>query len=508
MVSKELKFTILGKEEKYLINIPCNVMMLNNIFKAFGKELRIVGGFIRDVIKGDLINQSSTDIDFVTSATIEEVLIIEQKLLFLLNDTKANYRVKNFNQYYIGDNIFSEIKKFKVIPTGVKYGTVTFVINDDCYEVTSLRSEGGYMDGRRPDHIQYTPSFEEDAMRRDFCINALYYSIEENKIYDYFGGLDDIANSRLAFIGNPIKRINEDYLRILRFMRFLIIFANDFTSKSAIDACSSNSFLLQNLSMERIRDEIDKMILTPFLRVSYNNGVYINRMHDIFVIMYESSMFSYIYKKEIKFNRFLFDRLGIVLTNIIFDNDGMIFKQYQNNYVDKPSLSKNLIIKLIYNFTFFYSDISAINSSKRDISQAKELANRSELDPNFINLDSNFPSNEDYRKLIELRFSKKEVNQLISMRNFYLLLLNSDYKYIYDIMRYYCYRYYSDSTYILYIIIFFLFIKQMDISSYENNSLLDKERLIQFFDYRYNKSPITAKDILGLNIEKSSPHYL
>ena len=187
---------------------------------------RLVGGCVRDA----LINKQVHDIDIATTLKPLEVI----KLL--------------------------ESNNITALPTGLKYGTVTAIVEKESFEITTLRQDIE-CDGRWS-KVAFTSSFEEDAMRRDFTINALSYSIEEEIIYDYFGGLNDLANRKVVFINDAQKRIEEDYLRILRFFRFSSYYADDFDA-TALDACNINAHNLARLSRERINAEFDKILLAP-----------------------------------------------------------------------------------------------------------------------------------------------------------------------------------------------------------------------------------------------------
>lgn len=149
----------------------------------------------------------------------------------------------------------------KVVPTGITHGTVTAVIDHRPVEITTLRSDIS-TDGRRAT-IAYTDDWREDAARRDFTINALYADPATNTIYDYFGGLDDLANRRVRFIGDPSQRIAEDHLRILRYFRFLARFGALPPDEAAYAACRVNANSLMALSRERIADELLKLLALP-----------------------------------------------------------------------------------------------------------------------------------------------------------------------------------------------------------------------------------------------------
>ena len=188
-----------------------------------GFEAYIVGGCVRDKLIGHEIN----DYDITTSALPEEIM-----------------------------SVFSD---YNVVPTGLKHGTITVIYNDTPYEITTFRVDGSYTDSRRPDSVRFTSSLEEDLARRDFSINAMAMDLRGN-LYDPFGGLDDLKKRIIRCVGNPENRFSEDALRILRAVRFastLSFEIEDKTSETALALCK----LLDNISRERCREELSKMIM-------------------------------------------------------------------------------------------------------------------------------------------------------------------------------------------------------------------------------------------------------
>jgi poly(A) polymerase len=151
-------------------------------------------------------------------------------------------------------------RKITVIPTGLKHGTVTVIFKNEKFEITTLRRDIS-TNGRHA-KVQFTDSFEEDAARRDFTINALSYCPFKEELYDYHNGIEDLQNQRVVFIGDPYKRIKEDFLRILRFFRFSCYYAKDL-DKASLEACSELKESLKLISRERIKSEFDKIILHP-----------------------------------------------------------------------------------------------------------------------------------------------------------------------------------------------------------------------------------------------------
>ncbi len=149
----------------------------------------------------------------------------------------------------------------KAVPTGLAHGTVTAVIGGKPVEVTSLRRDVA-TDGRRAT-IAYTDDWREDAARRDFTINALLADPATLEVVDYFGGEADLEARRVRFIGDPLTRIAEDHLRILRFFRFFARFGAGQPDREALDACAERANDLMALSRERIADELTKLLALP-----------------------------------------------------------------------------------------------------------------------------------------------------------------------------------------------------------------------------------------------------
>ncbi len=201
---------------------------------------RIIGGAVRDM----LLYQHSQDVDIATTLLPEMVI-----------------------KYLSSENI-------KVVPTGIKFGTVTAVIHGKHFEITTLRRDIK-CDGRHV-VVEFTDNFEEDALRRDFTINALSYCPFEHKIYDYYRGLKDLKSHRVRFIGHPRERILEDYLRILRFFRFSSCYASEI-DRDGYEACIALKDHLSRISRERINDEMNKWLtktdVSDGLQKMYDGGI-------------------------------------------------------------------------------------------------------------------------------------------------------------------------------------------------------------------------------------------
>lgn len=161
------------------------------------------------------------------------------------------------------DQVVERLKAagIKAVPTGIEHGTVTAISDGHPVEVTTLRRDVS-TDGRRAT-VAFTDDWAQDAARRDFTINALMADPLSGEVFDYFGGLADIDRRLVRFIGDPLQRIAEDHLRILRFFRFHARFGAGAPDAAALEACTQRANDLMALSRERIADELLKLLGVP-----------------------------------------------------------------------------------------------------------------------------------------------------------------------------------------------------------------------------------------------------
>ncbi|MDO8876692.1 MAG: CCA tRNA nucleotidyltransferase [Pseudolabrys sp.] len=198
---------------------------LLDVLDRDGEEARVVGGAVRNA----LIDTPIHEIDVATTAVPDDVV----------------RRVKAAG--------------FKAVPTGIEHGTVTVVIDKHPFEVTTLRTDVETY-GRHA-KVAFGRDWKEDAARRDFTINALSVT-RDGMVHDYTGGLDDLAVRRVRFIGDPHKRIAEDYLRILRFFRFHAVYGpGGHPDAEGLAACIAGRDGLDQLSRERVRMEMMKLLV-------------------------------------------------------------------------------------------------------------------------------------------------------------------------------------------------------------------------------------------------------
>lgn len=198
---------------------------LLGVLDGNGEEARVVGGAVRNA----LIGMPIAEIDVATTAVPDEVI---------KRVTAAG---------------------FKPVPTGIEHGTITVVIDKHPFEVTTLRQDVETY-GRHA-KVAFGRDWKTDAERRDFTINALS-ATRDGAVYDYVGGLDDLAARRVRFIGDPAKRIAEDYLRILRFFRFHAAYSDGgHPGAEGLAACIAGREGLAQLSRERVRMELMKLLV-------------------------------------------------------------------------------------------------------------------------------------------------------------------------------------------------------------------------------------------------------
>ena len=197
-----------------------------SLLACLGTRARFVGGCVRDALGA----QAPGDLDLATPDAPETVLA---KLA---------------------------AAGFKAIPTGLAHGTVTAVVQGRRFEITTLRRDVA-TDGRHAT-VEFTDDWAADAARRDFTINALSMDAQ-GRVYDYFGGCADLAARRVRFVGDAATRIAEDYLRVLRFFRFQARFGGPEPDAQALAACSAAAGRLKNLSAERVRGELFRLLEGP-----------------------------------------------------------------------------------------------------------------------------------------------------------------------------------------------------------------------------------------------------
>lgn len=205
-----------------MFSLPSYVTRAIALLEAAGHEAYVVGGAVRDILRGHAVN----DYDLTTSATPDEM-----KAVF---------------------------KDFRTVETGIAHGTLTVLIEDTPLEITTYRIDCGYTDLRHPDSVLFTRSLKEDAARRDFTVNAMAYHPSQG-VRDFFGGEADLKARVIRAVGDSERRFSEDALRILRALRFAAVL--DFTIEEGTQrAMRAKKDGLLSVSPERVREELSKLL--------------------------------------------------------------------------------------------------------------------------------------------------------------------------------------------------------------------------------------------------------
>ncbi len=218
------------------ISMPDKVKNIIETIQAAGYEAYAVGGCVRDSILG----REPDDWDITTSANPLQI-----------------------------KNLFR-----RTIDTGIQHGTVTVMLGEEGFEVTTYRIDGDYVDGRHPREVTFTANLTDDLKRRDFTINAMAYN-DQDGLIDVFCGLEDMESGIIRCVGAPEERFSEDALRLMRAVRFSaqLGYAIEEETQAAMKALAPN---LQNISAERIQTELVKLVTSPhpdYLRMAYETGI-------------------------------------------------------------------------------------------------------------------------------------------------------------------------------------------------------------------------------------------
>lgn len=225
------------------------------VIEQQGYAARLVGGIVRDFLANNC--SSTVDVDIATTATAKDIRNIADKY------------------------------NMRIVAIAEQYGTVSLVYNNIFFEITSLRKDVRNF-GRKA-QVEFIDNFYEDSLRRDFTINAMYLD-KYGVLYDYHGGIQDLAASKVRFIGDPVQRINEDFLRILRFFRFTGHYGDGNIDASLLDIINASADGLCLISGERIINEMLKILAVSHWRTVVKHMQFI--LNSLFLISEIKYMFS------------------------------------------------------------------------------------------------------------------------------------------------------------------------------------------------------------------------
>ena len=226
--------------------IPSYVTHVTKTLESAGFEAFIVGGCVRDLI----LSRKPKDWDVTTNATPEQILPLFTKTVYENTYGTVAIVFENYTESSVSRDTYDDLS----------YETTdlhTYIV-----EVTPYRTETTYTDSRHPDAVSFSQNIEDDIQRRDFTINAMAYSISREILLDLYKGQADLKDKVIRTVGNAEERLQEDALRMMRAVRFAVQLG--FTiSHETTEALVKQSDLLTKVSMERIRDEFEKIILSP-----------------------------------------------------------------------------------------------------------------------------------------------------------------------------------------------------------------------------------------------------
>lgn len=310
------------------MKLPENVKyILNELYKN-GYEGYIVGGCVRDHLMG----KEPHDYDITTSALPEEV-----------------------------KEIFPH-----TVDTGIQHGTVTVIIDKTGYEITTYRIDGEYKDNRHPEEVIFTDRLSGDLSRRDFTINAIAYNDVKGYV-DLFGGIDDIKRKVIRGVGESAKRFQEDALRMMRAVRFSAQL--DFAiEENTLNALKENADLIRNISIERIREEFFKLILSDHnerLDILLNSGMTEHFLPEILGKKFD-------YGKINSLSRDIVVRLAYIFYGIEWGNVKKIMKRLRTD--NKSMAAVTLISKYTdYEITDLYSMRKLVSLAGENIKRVIEV---------------------------------------------------------------------------------------------------------------------------------------
>jgi tRNA nucleotidyltransferase (CCA-adding enzyme) len=382
-----------------LDKIPTSVLEIINKLNNAGFEVYLCGGAVRDLI----MNCPPKDYDICTSATPSEVI-----------------------------SIFYD---YEVVPIGISHGTVA-IINKLPIEVTTFRHDGKYLDGRHPDSIEYVKSFKEDIARRDFTINALGMNIHGD-IIDYFGGLEDINSKLVRCVGNPKIRYNEDYLRLLRCIRFaaqLNFHIEEHTLHDIYNLVDN----IQYIAIERIREEFNKIIISKNIRRGINLLVESKLMKYIIPEIYECVNFDHnnvhhdktVYDHLICTVEEVSDKIPLRLAALLHDiGKPICYSQdengqghFYNHNIVSADMAKEILTRMKYDTLTIEKVYILIREHMQKFpfirnSSIKKLINRvgkDNLDELFELMDADIRASKPPHDFTELKILAEEVRRILN----------------------------------------------------------------------------------------------
>ena len=276
--------------------------------------------------------------------------------------------------------------KFKIIDTGIEHGSVTAVTNSNKFEITTLRQDTK-TDGRHA-NVLFTNNWQEDSERRDFTINAIYMDVR-GKIFDPQNGREDLKNNKVNFIGNPSVRIEEDYLRIIRYLRFCVQYGIIHSDPKTINAIKLNLSGIKNLSKERILNELYKIYNLKNINILLVN----EEIKKIFLLIFPE----FKYLERLKKYTF-YQNPELIFSVLLIDE-----KDNHEYFCHKYKVSNNLKKKLIFITNCYVKFKKERNFLKKDLK--KNIYSYGKINIKLL---------IKFIYCVDLKFSRKLLNNLFN----------------------------------------------------------------------------------------------
>ena len=343
---------------------------VEQLFKAIhsfsiNSEIRYVGGCVRKIIN----KEDFDDIDLAVNLNPKDVCEALDK------------------------------KNIKYYESGIKHGTITALINDIKFEITSLRKDID-TDGRHA-KVEFSKSWKEDASRRDFTINSIYADID-GSLFDPFDGKKDLENGKVLFIGNAETRIKEDYLRILRYIRFFLNYSKVKHETSVIKIIKKNLTGMMNISAERLLDELQKLVRSRGFTKLAKDKDSLEIISLIFPQLKNISLFS-------KLNSFALKNIAnvdfiLLLSLMIIDGTDNV-----DYFIYKYNLSKKDQKRLLFLNKFYSKKVNGSFFSEKNLGKILYFNGREALnDIIYFKIFLSKKVDDNLIKLIKI-FKEKEI---------------------------------------------------------------------------------------------------
>lgn len=368
-------------------SVQKELLFITQTIENKGGEVYLVGGSVRDLV----MNKVPKEFDLATSLLPEIVK----------------------NSFH------------RVIDTGIKHGTVTVLIKQNKYEVTTYRTEFGYSDSRRPDRVEFSSSLKEDLKRRDFTMNALALNVKTLELLDYHNGLLDISNKIIRAIGDPILRFQEDGLRPIRAIRFKTTL-NFEIEQTTYEAIFKTRNIIQKIAVERFQDELYKILKSPNSFIGIKELIQ-NKIFSLFINVQEKEDFSFL--KELEYLNTKSISLQLAYLWKYFLDTNCLPISHAQKFCSQLKLSREVTKQSL----FWLEILCEFDSMKFDELSIKKILSKIktfhfemflELVKDFLAIVKARKTPEEFQKIEKIVYNKIQMNTPFTLKE---LSINGDF---------------------------------------------------------------------------------